>query len=101
MAFARTEDGMEAVTVPTWWRVGAAEAGAPREVCEREMARSDFIPFRKSPAALTARRLGNWVGGISQEEGKEGLSLDLKFSLCLRQRKPGMLSNYRAEWCTS
>lgn len=52
-------------------------------------------------AVLTARRLGNGVGGISREEGKEGPSLDLEFSLCLRRRKPGMLSNSRAEWCTS
>lgn len=52
-------------------------------------------------AVLTAWRLGNGVGGISREEGKEGPSLDLEFSLCLRRRKPGMLSNSRAEWCTS
>lgn len=61
VAFARTEDGMETVTVPTWWRVGAAEAGAPREVCEQEMAESEFIPG--STHSTEAGELGQ--GGLS------------------------------------
>ena len=59
VAFTRTEDGMETVTVPTWWRVGAAEAGAPREVCEQEMARSKFIPFRESPGSTHSTEAGS------------------------------------------
>ena len=72
VAFARTEDGMETVTVPTWWRVGAAEAGAPREVCEQEMAESEFIPFRVSRQHSQHGGWGIGSGGSLRKSVKRG-----------------------------